>query len=99
ISRHIEEGILIIKGSRCIGTLKIPSLWTNKFPIVQIRGMPISHGSGYEHIIFVLKTDHGGIGPGAIGNILMGIIDHLGIIYIDRVAIGFLLCDSLIGIC
>src|SRR5690606_31083984 len=97
VSRYIKEGVLIIKGGGCIRALKIPFFGTYKFPIVQIRGMPIPHRSGYEHIIFVPKTNHCGIGPGAIGDIFMGIIDHIGIIYIDGIAIGTLLCGSLVS--
>ena len=51
--------------------------------------------SGNKKVIFIPETNDSRVGAGAIGNSVIGVIDHVGIVYIYRVAVGV----ALSGLC
>ena len=87
IPTNIEYGIFIIMGSRSIATFEIPFFGSNKVPIQQVLGMPVTPGTGNEHIIFSTKLYYGRVSTRAVGDIFRRIVYHIGIVYIQRITI------------
>jgi hypothetical protein len=75
---------------RSVAPLRIPVFGSDKIPVQQIFRVPVSIGTGDEHIILSTEPDHCRIGTRTVGNVLVGVIDHIGIIYVQRVAISIL---------
>ena len=91
IARNIEQRVFIVTCRRSITALRIPvSSRTNKFPVQQIFGMPISMGTGDKHVILSPELHHSRVGTRTIRNILVRIINHIRIINVQWITIRIL---------
>ena len=88
IPTNIEYGIFIIMGSRSIATFEIPFFGSNKVPIQQVLGMPVTPGTGNEHIILPPKLHYSRVGTRTIRLAQMGIVKRISIVQIKRVTVG-----------
>ena len=76
-------------GGRSVATLGIPVLaWLNEFPVLQIGRMPVAVGTGDKHVIFASELHHGRISARTVGYVTRRIVDHVGVIDIERVTVG-----------
>ena len=97
IAGDVEHRVFVVMGGGGVASLRIPVFGSDKVPVQQILRMPVAIGAGDEHIVFATEPDHRRIGTGTVRDVLVGVIDHICIIYVQRIAVGILphiLCGS-----
>ena len=87
VAANVENRVFVVVRRRCVTALRIPIVRLDEVPVLEVGRMPITMGTGHEHIVFAAKFHNCGVGSRAIRDVLFGIVNHIGVVDIQRVAI------------
>ena len=97
IAADVEQRIAVVPRRRRVRTLRIPGAGRpHELPVGKVLRVPVAQAARHEHIVLAPELHHRRIRTRAVGQVLVRIVDGIGVVYVQGVAIGL---RKLTGVC